>query len=235
MDGRADDGAGVLPGATAGAGSPGWAVTGTADTRGNLVNSIHLEPDVLEAARSRSRGQVPRGGAIRDPVGRLWRGRRMPTSSWWATASSRGCCAPGAEAARRRGLRVGLLRPITLFPFPSAAIRALAGPARDVRSGRDEQRASSSRTSGWRWRAGGPVEFYSRVGGNIPTVEEVLQFGRRTLAGARGTRGGGRRWPLILRRWRSSTDARRPSMRPSIARTTTSRQTHYVPGAGMGS
>jgi hypothetical protein len=30
-----------------------------------------------------------------------------------------------------------------------------------------------------------PVETYSRVGGNIPTVEEVLQFVERTLVGAR--------------------------------------------------
>jgi hypothetical protein len=30
-----------------------------------------------------------------------------------------------------------------------------------------------------------PVEFYGRVGGNTPTVEEVLQFVERTLAGAR--------------------------------------------------
>jgi hypothetical protein len=30
-----------------------------------------------------------------------------------------------------------------------------------------------------------PVEIYGRVGGNIPTVEEVLQFVERTMVGAR--------------------------------------------------
>jgi pyruvate/2-oxoacid:ferredoxin oxidoreductase alpha subunit len=80
---------------------------------------------------------------------------------------------------------VGLLRPITLFPFPTGAIRALAATARvfavvemstgqlveDVRLALEGSR---------------PVETYGRVGGNIPTVEEVLQFVERTsLVGVR--------------------------------------------------
>jgi pyruvate/2-oxoacid:ferredoxin oxidoreductase alpha subunit len=162
--------------------APAWAVTGTAATRGNLVNSIHLEPDVLEshiraleakyleAERSESRCETWRvedaeivlvGYGI---VGRVLRAV--------------------VEAARDRGIRAGLLRPITLFPFPNRAIRALAGTARSFVV---VEMSTGQLVEDVRLALEGirPVEMYGRVGGNIPTVEEVLQFVERTVAGAR--------------------------------------------------
>src|SRR5581483_8730071 len=79
------------------------------------------------------------------------------------------------EEARRSGLRVGLLRPITLYPFPVAQIRGLSRRARafavvEMSTGqlRDDVRLALEGRC--------PVEFYSRVGGNAPSAEEVLAF-----------------------------------------------------------
>jgi len=79
------------------------------------------------------------------------------------------------EEARRHGMRVGLLRPITLYPFPVEEVRALSRRARafavvEMSTGqlRDDVRLA---LEGRR-----PVEFYSRVGGNAPSAEEVLAF-----------------------------------------------------------
>jgi pyruvate/2-oxoacid:ferredoxin oxidoreductase alpha subunit len=82
------------------------------------------------------------------------------------------------EMARARGMAVGLLRPITLFPFPVAQIRELSRRAKafavvELSTGQlvdDVRLALEGRR---------PVEFYSRVGGNVPSAEEVLAFVER--------------------------------------------------------
>jgi pyruvate/2-oxoacid:ferredoxin oxidoreductase alpha subunit len=84
------------------------------------------------------------------------------------------------EAAREQGLRVGLLRPVTLFPFPNAEIQRLARHAHafavvEMSTGQlvdDVRLALEGRR---------PVEFYSRVGGNVPATDAVLAFAREAL------------------------------------------------------
>jgi len=162
--------------------APAWAVTGTGVTRGNLVNSIHLEPDVLEA-HVRALEAKYREAQRSEPRWEAWRVDDADIVLVGYGIVSRVLRAV-AEAARRRGIRAGLLRPITLYPFPTRAIRALADTAQsfvvvEMSTGQlveDVRLALEGRS---------PVEFYGRVGGNIPTVEEVLQFVERTLAGAR--------------------------------------------------
>ncbi len=89
------------------------------------------------------------------------------------------------EQARARGIRAGLLRPITLYPFPAEAVRQLAVNAKafavvEMSTGQmlDDVRLA---VEGRR-----PVEFYSRVGGNTPSAEEVLAFVEQKFAAAAG-------------------------------------------------
>lgn len=78
------------------------------------------------------------------------------------------------EQGRERGLPLGLLRPITLYPFPVQRIRELCRTAKlfmvvEMSTGQlleDVRLALEGRR---------PVEFYSRVGGNVPSAEEVMQ------------------------------------------------------------
>lgn len=77
------------------------------------------------------------------------------------------------RAARAGGIRVGLLRPVSLSPFPFAALEAAVSRAQSVlvtemNSGQmleDVQRAVKGRL---------PVEFYGRMGGMMPFPEEIL-------------------------------------------------------------
>jgi 2-oxoglutarate ferredoxin oxidoreductase subunit alpha len=83
-------------------------------------------------------------------------------------------CEKTMELAREKGLKVGLLRPITLFPFPTDAIVALAKRAKvfltvEMNAGQmveDVRLAIEGKR---------PVEFYGRMGGMIPSPEEVLK------------------------------------------------------------
>jgi 2-oxoglutarate ferredoxin oxidoreductase subunit alpha len=77
------------------------------------------------------------------------------------------------EMARAQGIRAGLLRPVTLYPYPTAAIQALADKVRGVlvvemNAGQmieDVRLAVEGRV---------PVKFYGRMGGIIPAPDEVL-------------------------------------------------------------
>ena len=162
--------------------APAWAVLGTEATRKNLVNSIFLEPDVLEG-HIRAIETKYREAERSEPRWEAWNvedAEVVLVGYGMVARVLRGV----VEAARHRGIRAGLLRPITLYPFPTEAIRTLAGTAKsfavvEMSTGQlveDVRLALEGRR---------PVEFYSRMGGNIPTVEEVLQFVERTLRGAR--------------------------------------------------
>jgi 2-oxoglutarate ferredoxin oxidoreductase subunit alpha len=75
--------------------------------------------------------------------------------------------------AREKGLKVGLLRPITLYPFPTNALAKLAKHAKvfltvEMNAGQmveDVRLAINGKC---------PVHFYGRMGGMIPSPEEVL-------------------------------------------------------------
>jgi 2-oxoglutarate ferredoxin oxidoreductase subunit alpha len=88
---------------------------------------------------------------------------------------SAGRIAQGAvRAARQQGIRAGLLRPLTLSPFPARRIAQLAGQARaflvvEMNAGQmldDVRLAAGGRA---------PVRFYGRMGGVTPLPDEVLK------------------------------------------------------------
>lgn len=76
-------------------------------------------------------------------------------------------------AAREKGIKAGLIRPITLWPFPVDALESVMGTAKtflsvEMNMGQmvdDVRLASAGRV---------PVEFFGRTGGIIPTPVEVL-------------------------------------------------------------
>ncbi len=77
--------------------------------------------------------------------------------------------------ARADGVKVGVLRPITLYPFPVVQFQRLAFKARvflvvEMSNGQLIEDVKLA-LNGSR-----PVEFLSRMGGNVPSHEEVLEF-----------------------------------------------------------
>ncbi|HYW44860.1 MAG TPA: 3-methyl-2-oxobutanoate dehydrogenase subunit VorB [Bryobacteraceae bacterium] len=152
---------------------PDWAVTGTAETRHNLITSIYLEPDLMERHIRKLEAKYRKAE------------QRVARAECWRTEDAEivlvGYGIVGrvlkavVEQARAHGIKVGLLRPITLFPFPTLQIRELSSRAKafavvEMSTGQlveDVRLALEGRT---------PVEFYSRVGGNVPSAEEVLAF-----------------------------------------------------------
>ena len=82
--------------------------------------------------------------------------------------------------AGKIGIRLSLIRPITLYPFPSLAIRNLAQQAGRVL---DVEMNMGQMVEDVRLAVNGvvPVHFYGRSGGMIPSVETTLQTVREIL------------------------------------------------------
>jgi pyruvate/2-oxoacid:ferredoxin oxidoreductase alpha subunit len=157
---------------------PDWAVMGTAATRPNLITSIYLEPDNLERhiRKLEAKYQVAEREEIRCEQ---WRTEDAEIVLVGYGIMGR-VLKSVVEMARMRGIAAGLLRPITLYPFPAPQIRDLARRAGafavvELSTGQmvdDVRLALEGRT---------PVEFYGRVGGNVPSAEEVLAWLERTF------------------------------------------------------
>ncbi|MCS6817341.1 MAG: 3-methyl-2-oxobutanoate dehydrogenase subunit VorB [Blastocatellia bacterium] len=149
-----------------------WAVQGTAETRQNLITSIHLSPEELEAHVRRLEEKYAH--VARHVV--MYEKHRVEDAEIITIGYgiiSRVLKA-AVEQARAEGLKVGLFRPITLWPFPAREISVMADWARcflvvelshgqlveDVRLAVNGER---------------PVKLYTRFGGIVPTAEELLE------------------------------------------------------------
>jgi 2-oxoglutarate ferredoxin oxidoreductase subunit alpha len=84
------------------------------------------------------------------------------------------------ELAREEGIKVGLLRPITLFPFPTNEIKAYAS---QVKAMLTVELNAGQMVDDVRLAVNGqvPVEHYGRLGGIIPTPDEVLEAMKRLI------------------------------------------------------
>ena len=148
-----------------------WAVQGTRETRKNLVTSIYLEPDDLEAQQRKMEAKYKRAQQL-EPRHELYEARDAEVLLVGYGIASR-VLRSAVEEARKQGIKAGLFRPITVWPFPSAA---LAQAAASVQKILVVELSNGQMVEDVRLAVNGkvPVEFYGRTGGNVPSVEEVL-------------------------------------------------------------
>ncbi len=85
-------------------------------------------------------------------------------------------CLKSVELARAKGLKVGLLRPITLFPFPNKIIKELARKSKGFLSVEMSagQMVEDIKLAVYEAGSTVRVNYYGRMGGIIPTPEEVV-------------------------------------------------------------
>jgi len=148
-----------------------WAVKGTAETRKNLVTSIFLECDDLEEHQRLMEAKYIRAQQLET----RWETYRAEDAELLLVGYgvvSR-VLRSTVDEARKQGLKVGLFRPISLWPYPSQQLAAAAETTEQVlvvelSNGQmiEDVRLALNGTK--------PVDFYARVGGNVPSVEELL-------------------------------------------------------------
>ena len=155
---------------------PKWAVAGTAGTRANLITSLHMGNDELEAHLIKLEAKYQRAECEEALAEELF------TEDAEIVLVGYGIVARILKAvtadARAGGLKVGLLRPVTLYPFPKLHFQRLANRTRvfvvvEMSNGQMLEDVRLA-VNGMR-----PVEFFSRMGGNVPSHEEIMAVVRR--------------------------------------------------------
>lgn len=91
-----------------------------------------------------------------------------------AYGTSARLCKDIARRCRAEGSRVGLLRPITLWPFPTDII---AHHSTEVRASLVVELSAGQMVEDVRLACNGriPVHFYGRTGGGVPTVNQIME------------------------------------------------------------
>jgi pyruvate/2-oxoacid:ferredoxin oxidoreductase alpha subunit len=149
-----------------------WAVKGTPETRANLLSSIYLETDELEEHQRRMEAKYIRAQETEtrcelchtEDAEVLLVGYGIVSRVLLSTI----------EVLRKEGVKAGLFRPITLWPYPS---KELAKAAARVQKVLVVELSNGQMVEDVRLALNGkvPVEFYGRVGGNVPSVAELRQ------------------------------------------------------------
>jgi len=149
-----------------------WAVKGTAETRKNLVTSIFLESDDLEEHQRRMEAKYIRAQQL-EPRWEVYRADDAELLLVGFGVVSR-VLRSTVDEARKQGLKVGLFRPITLWPYPSQQLESVAERATQVMvvELNNGQMLEDVRLA---LEGKKPVDFYARVGGNVPSVDELIE------------------------------------------------------------
>ncbi len=147
-----------------------WAIKGTPETSDNLITSIELDPDDLERHNLKLQQKY---AIIEEQEVRF---EDYSLSDAEIVLVGFGIISRILQTIvdnlRDVGVKVGLLRPITLFPFPKKKISQLAEQAKfflvvEMSNGQlvdDVRLAVAGRK---------PVYLYNRLGGNVPSEKEI--------------------------------------------------------------
>ncbi|NOY74517.1 MAG: 3-methyl-2-oxobutanoate dehydrogenase subunit VorB [Kiritimatiellaeota bacterium] len=149
---------------------PEWALAGTAETRRNMITSIYLDYDDLESVNLK----------LQAKYAEIMRNEQRYEAYMVDDAElimvgygiiSR-LIRSAVDTLRSEGRKVGMLRPKSLFPFPVDALRRLVGNADsflcvEMSNGQmiDDVRLAIECSK--------PVRLLNRMGGNVPSLEEI--------------------------------------------------------------
>jgi len=83
---------------------------------------------------------------------------------------------------RKEGYKIGMIRPKTLWPFPTKAFEKLDG---QVKKYLDVEMSKGQMIEDLAYACNdkNKIEFYGRTGGIVPTVEEIADFARKVMGG----------------------------------------------------
>ena len=160
---------------------PEWATTGKPPTRErNIITSLDLDPYRQERFNQKL---IDKYNVMREKEVR-YEEFQCEDAEYLLVAygTSARVCQKSVQLARDEGLKVGLLRPITLFPFPSKRINALADRAKIILS---VEMSAGQMVEDVLLSVNGkvPVYHFGRMGGVVTTPEEVIEFLKSKIIG----------------------------------------------------
>ena len=159
----------------------GWETIGKPDDReSNVITSLHIQPDKMEEInihlqkkyREIEKNEIRVETINCDDADYIITGYGLVAR----------ICQKAAELARDKGYKVGVVRPITLFPFPYQTYFELADNVKGIL---DVEMNAGQMVEDVRLAVNGKVsvEFHGRMGGIVPTPEEILEALEQKIIG----------------------------------------------------
>lgn len=153
---------------------PDWALAGTKKSQNNMISSIYLDHDDLEAVNLKLQEKYRTicetdqqfEEYLTDDAEFVFIGYGIISRLLRSVV----------DLLRTEGIKVGMLRPITLFPFPIQKLQSLAHSeilkgfmCVELSNGQmvDDVKLAIEHSK--------PVFLYNRMGGNVPAIEDIIQ------------------------------------------------------------
>jgi 2-oxoglutarate ferredoxin oxidoreductase subunit alpha len=160
-----------------------WATTGAAGRKHNIINSLYLDPEVMEKHIHHLFRKFEQM-RLNEQRSESWMVDDQPEVVICAYGTTARIAKSAIRELRKQGVNVGLFRPITVWPYPVEALRKLIEPTKvfltvEMSMGQMVQDVRAV-VEGKR-----PVKFFGRTGGMVPTVEEIVAKVKEELAALR--------------------------------------------------
>lgn len=155
-----------------------WAVYADAESKDNLISSIYLDPEDLEKHNRHLQEKYAKIEASELLYEEFMLDDAEYVLIGFGIVSR--VLRTAVELLRRENVKVGMLRPITLFPFPKKVINQLTQKIKsfmvvELNNGQmleDVQLAVQGKV---------PVRFYNRMGGVVPGTDEIVEQVKKQL------------------------------------------------------
>jgi 2-oxoglutarate ferredoxin oxidoreductase subunit alpha len=152
---------------------PDWATTGRKEGQDRTyITSLHIQPEKMEEINRRlqAKYKVIQETEVRFQSFHLDDCEYIFTGFGLAAR----ICSKAMEMGRAKGYKIGLIRPITLFPFPKNIFAEMAPKVKGIL---DVEMNAGQMVEDVMLSANGKtrIEFYGRMGGIIPSPEEILE------------------------------------------------------------
>ncbi len=160
-----------------------WAITGTDQHPGrNVVYSLRMEPDVLEKHVEHLFEKYAE--AERELV--RWKSQGLEDAEvvFVAFGTTSRICAEAIELLGEQGVKAGLIRPISLWPYPDAAFDEIGAKTKlvvSVEMNMGQMLPDVKAAVRGRW----PVALIHRTGGIVPSSLEIVEQTRKLLEGGK--------------------------------------------------
>jgi pyruvate/2-oxoacid:ferredoxin oxidoreductase alpha subunit len=148
-----------------------WALYADKESKDNLISSIYLDPDELEAHNRKLQKKYEIIEANEVMCEKFMLDDAQYVLIGFGIVSR--VLKTAVEKLREEGIKAGLLRPISLFPFPKKELLALSEKTKkilvvEMNNGQmleDVKLAIEGRV---------PIKFYNRMGGVVPNTDEIV-------------------------------------------------------------
>ncbi len=162
-----------------------WATDGAFGEKRRILNSLLIDPDTLEPhvqAMQKTYAEIAQNETRCETY--LCEDAEIVLTAYGTVGR---IAKSAVDALRKAGVKAGLIRPITLFPFPAEAYRAAAITAKAFLT---VELSLGQMVEDVELAVGGkkPVYFFGRQGGNVMTEEEIVDAAKEALETAEGVR-----------------------------------------------